>query len=318
MADAFGGFGTGAGPEGTALKTGTTKPGSASPSPAPAPTTTTSPGGGIAVPAWGIPVTRNMDLEIRGRVIDAAFTLPLSIEWVLMLDDGRLVSNTRTLAASNADVSPRVVLDLDDGYLLSVGITVGPNATANVYARVRAALLLPGVSARPATVLLDGFVQGNHAVCWPYSNEPAIPAPGQPWTFTGANPAAGVEASFVVPEGVWLRPTVITGTLVTSAAAASRFAAIAIGEAGGATFEASDRPVTQLLSTTTEYVWRAGLATDGAGTVNPIIGMHPADLWISPNSSIITDTLNLQAGDNWGPLTIVGYAVPDNEWDLTD
>lgn len=126
---------------------------------------------------------------------------------------------------------------------------------------------------------------------------------------TSANPAAGVEASIIVPPGeVWEVETIHT-RLDTSVAVANREVAILIDD-GVTEFLAIPTALTLTASLAQLYFWAAELGAGFSPTQHSRRTFSLPRLVLQPGWRIRTSTANLQAGDDFTPLVVTARVLP--------
>jgi len=116
---------------------------------------------------------------------------------------------------------------------------------------------------------------------------------------SSADPAAGAEASLTVPDGVEWEVVSVTIKAVFDATAVTRIVGIEVGH--------DDRRFTDnsasLANETNVYTFdESGVVMD-AGTAAIGHGPMPRTT-LKPGDVVATNTVNLQAGDNLGPLRL--------------
>lgn len=148
--------------------------------------------------------------------------------------------------------------------------------------------------------LTAGWVTSNQSIAWPNTQqERPTQGRGQLISVSGANPAAGAEVSITVPSNtIWL-VRAVRFTLVAAAAAASRRVHLVFTEKDGMAFDVLS-PTDQIISETKTYSAVPGYAGGTATNDNDIIIPLPQDLILNPESTITTETFNINVGDNYG------------------
>jgi hypothetical protein len=167
---------------------------------------------------------------------------------------------------------------------------------------VRVSLVLNGI---PVYQLGSGFIFGFEGINWPSVQlEKAEPTKSLVFFKTSADPAAGVELSYTVISGEFLKIRALRFTLVAAAAAASRRVHIVFTIGGTKCldcFGATD----QIISETKTYSCYPGANTAAATDDNDILIPIPQEIILGPTDTITTETTNLNAGDNFGVMTIL-------------
>lgn len=152
--------------------------------------------------------------------------------------------------------------------------------------------------------LCSGYVHQYKSITWPTTgNEQQLKSYGFFDVYTGANPAAGSETTITMPNGELWRITAITFTLTTSATVANRRVHVKINPKQNGSYDIISS-VDQAASTARIY---SCIPIGGAGTYsddNDIIIPLPFDLWLPGESTITTSTTNIQAGDDFGVMTV--------------
>jgi len=115
----------------------------------------------------------------------------------------------------------------------------------------------------------------------------------------GTNPAAGAEIVETVPAGVQWRLIAMQAGLVTDVTVINRLVVLVLDDgvnifvyAGSSSIQAAS----QLLRYTFGAFSRQGDVLGGA-----ILCGYPEGIVLGPGFRFSTLTINLQAGDNWGP-----------------
>jgi len=152
--------------------------------------------------------------------------------------------------------------------------------------------------------LVTGFVYSVHGITWPpINNDTYMPGMGKIRHITGTNPAAGVEISETVPAGRTWELLSISFTLVAAAAAASRRVHLKLtNELGGEidVFGNTD----QIISETRKYCFaQYGHVLDEIDDGVIQIPL-PQKIYLKQDSTITTDTTNLQGGDDFSAPSI--------------
>lgn len=119
-------------------------------------------------------------------------------------------------------------------------------------------------------------------------------------TTTGSDPAAGAELSVTVPAGERWELVSVQASLVTSAVAANRRVVLTVDN-GTTVYARIPVGATQAASLTYVYGFIAGLgyANGSVLDLNVTTGVPP--MILEAGYRIRTATVNIDAGDNWGP-----------------
>jgi len=161
---------------------------------------------------------------------------------------------------------------------------------------VRISLRLGGF---PVGRLISGYLTDVRISTWPPGvDEPFVSGRGLPRVITGTDPAAGSEISETVPTNVAWRLIGFRFTLVTDATVANRNVRVIIDDG---TTECVRIPpnFNHAASITANYFAGVGLGVIGWMTGAVGVMPLPVDLILFQGWRIRTNTLNLQAGDNF-------------------
>jgi len=153
--------------------------------------------------------------------------------------------------------------------------------------------------------LCSGFIYDTKAISWPTSNTvDEFPNAGQYILAYSSNPAAGSEISLTVPQGLVWRIIAARVQLVSDATVSNRrihlvfsFDAVALLDCFGA--------IEQAASETRNYSFGAYSNIPDGIDGNDIPISIPNNIVLREDGIISTETTNLQAGDNFGIMTVL-------------
>lgn len=152
--------------------------------------------------------------------------------------------------------------------------------------------------------LCGGYVTKQQSISWPIAqNNDPIKNIGVPNLTTSSDPAAGSELSISVPTGQLWVPIGCSFQLVTDATAVSRVVHIVFTGSGKVMAECIS-PNAQTASLTRNYRAVIGNSLMASADDNDLMIGLPADLILYAGMTITTQTTNLQAGDNFGTMTL--------------
>jgi len=162
-----------------------------------------------------------------------------------------------------------------------VGIQVGEGATGVAHAQ-----------------LISDYVTGMARLAWPGGQlRSSVEGRGLLRSYTGTDPAAGLEISVTVPTGARWFLLSFRADLTTDATVANRQPRWLVDDGAIEYFRAgtyASQPASQL--------WRYTWSTSNWGEASnrdPYFVPLPADFHLAAGHRIQTSTANLQAGDNW-------------------
>lgn len=151
--------------------------------------------------------------------------------------------------------------------------------------------------------MCSGYVYNLHSISWPQTNNPdIIPGRGGIRFQNGEDPAAGVEIQDAVPAGQLWRLLSVRLQLVTDANVANRRVHLVTDNnsfTGVDIFGDQD----QAASLTRNYTFACFGSIPDTLDDNDILVNIPNDIYILGSGFIITQTTNLQAGDNFSNAT---------------
>jgi hypothetical protein len=257
---------------------------------------------GVRAPApWLATGADNLRVTTFGTV--AAVDLVIAIRWLTLAGEVVPFVFHHTPASDGSPVE--TLHRLSDGWLLTSTVQVASGAVPSpgFFVRLDIVAGLTGAVQLVGT-LAQGFVSSQAAISYPLS--PIVgpdAAGGAPLTVVGANPAAGAEFTVNVPVNTQWRVLSIRAPLVTDGTVANRETRLRI-ISGGNQVAIIPSGVVQAASETRDYLWFPGgvfHATPATGDVSA-----PMPAVVLPAGAIIESlTLNLQAGDNWGPPVLL-------------
>jgi hypothetical protein len=115
--------------------------------------------------------------------------------------------------------------------------------------------------------------------------------------------AAGVDATFTVPNGVFWDLKSLIGTLTNSAGAANRFVGFFLKDQTGTVVYQYNITAALAASLTATFCFSedASVVPTTIATTNALLMPQPK-AWIPPGWSFGTNTTNIQAGDQWSAV----------------
>jgi hypothetical protein len=256
---------------------------------------------GVRAPApWLSTGADNLRVTSFGTVV--GIELVIAIRWLTLEAEVVPFAFRHAPASNGSPVETRH--RLSDGWLLTATVQVasGTVPSPGIFVRLDIVAGLEGAVQLVGT-LAQGAVSSQAALAYPLSPvlSAAALAPTTDVVVT-ANPAAGAEWSIVVPAGTTWSLRSIRGVLVTDATAANREVSLVMTDAGAVVINAPVG-VTQIATQTRNYNWFAAAAR-GAGTTSLDVTTPLPALTLHAGAAIGSQTLNLQAADDWGPTVL--------------
>ena len=187
---------------------------------------------------------------------------------------------------------------------MPLAVAMSTSATGVLKGRVYARITLR-INNTVVQDLCRGYVHDLGGPAWPnIFAEESSPLKSFIRVLTGANPAAGAEVADTMVDNVNLR--IIGGmvTLVTDGTAASRRVHLTIDQGQGGIVQHFFGDTDQTATTTRTYHFLPlGFSEDREDNGHIIIPIPP-NLYVAEESIIGTSTTNIQAGDNFGSMTL--------------
>lgn len=248
-------------------------------------------------------LTRNMLAFQEGRPFGIEIDIITDAEYIVTLKgftkegpfqyntDGTQIDVMETFAFSIPDIPIMMTIEIR-----TLGVPM-------LYGKITAYLTIN--NSRYA-VLMQGNLNGCDVLSWPYQLPiTEIQKRGMWQSATGNNPAAGTYPTVTTDTDTWWNLKYVEFWLTTDANVANRQMILKVFPANLPYFAISCN-VIQTASTTRKYRWVVGV-NDVNDTVNSVIqSALPPDIWLPPRSVITCITVNKQAGDDFGDLTIAG------------
>jgi len=152
--------------------------------------------------------------------------------------------------------------------------------------------------------LCTGQVNGTKGIAWPVAQDrDSIPNGGAQNSYTSADPGAGAEVALTVPAGQTWKIIGFRLSLVTSATVANRRPHIVVIKGGGQKYDMFSS-IDQVASESKVYTFAQFGDLTSQGNGNDILASIPNGLIVQSGDTIATETLNLQAGDNYGTMIV--------------
>lgn len=220
--------------------------------------------------------------------------------------DGSVNEFSNLLAPTSDRTLNNFVQVLEYGWLTSVCLTVS-GAPAITRGTTLGTILIarpPATAFVPKMILAQDYITTQNGPFWPYPRSVSgFEGPGRIITVTVANPAAGADWSTGLPIfGRW-RIRAIRAVLATSAVVATRIAYLQINQTGLLRLMIAPS-ATQLAGLTVFYSGAPYAANVTQGTTEFEWAL-PTDFQVQNPVAIGTNTIALQAADQWGPITII-------------
>lgn len=198
-----------------------------------------------------------------------------------------------------------------EGYLLSAHIAPSAGFNANVLAYCFLAMQRGGSArAQQSRLLIAGYPKISTGLSWP-DHQPVLAAdgPGCTVAFAVGNPAAGADWAFTLSGQYRMQVNYVCATLTTSAAVATRTAALKISN-GATTLAIVDSPTTQAASLANTYSGVFGGFSGGTGGTHLYWPLSTPTI-IGGGYTIGTTTSNIQAADQWSAIVVGGIVWAD-------
>jgi len=235
-------------------------------------------------------------------VIDLMSNLPrtLTLNYRMMQTDGVVIENQTSLAVTVVDGLQTFSIPLTEGYLLGFNISSPiPIPTGNVYGFVSIGRAIGGGTFLRTQTLSAGYITRLVPLSFPPGTfTRPTETSGQLLNTNAGTPALGQEVDLQVPTSH--RYTLLAGFLsfVASATVANRLVAIRLLTGSNTTLYRwrSATPVTA--GQTVQFYVGAVSLQMGTGNNEQLLPIPPS-IALPQGAHIKTDTVGLQAGDQW-------------------
>lgn len=249
-------------------------------------------------PPSALYISEGEQLFIRSwnAISSAAFTVDVR----MLLPTGEIKPFSYTITPTSDRIVQQTVVDLAEGWLLSVSAYAGAVVVRSGGLFLNVLLVRGGLATfHTGTVLIADYLTHHRVISWPVGRQRQFAeAPGRIRLVVGTNPGAGAQISETVPTNARWRLHGLVATLVTSATAATRQVQLYVYDGINTVWERF-ATATQTASLSRNYVFSA----DGAGSAANDIDINeplPINLVLEDGWIIETFIRNGQAGDDWG------------------
>jgi hypothetical protein len=233
----------------------------------------------------------------------------LAIEGRVTRVDGVVVPFVETHTPNTNRTALSTLITLPEGFLGNVQVRASTGAPGQGQCFVLVELVRGRLQAlQPLGTLIGGYVTDVQRRVWPGALVgSSIDGRGFLRSFTGTDPAAGVEISETVPTGARWRLVSMSFTFTTDATVANRFPVITLDD--GALVYCSSSVGAAVTATQAARISAGAFGTVNTATVTGFLIPLPPDVILPAGHRIRTATVSFQAGDN--------YAAPQllvEEW----
>lgn len=221
----------------------------------------------------------------------------------LLLADGTLVPIQQTVRPPNNRTVASVTVSLDEGYLLSVSCICGQAAQRGwTFAR---AFVNRGAfgTGQPGQLLFSDYVTTQVSGGYPGGRITSpTEGPGALKAAQVAAPGAGLDWAISVPSNARWRLLSAIATLTTAVAVANRQVQISVGVGAGEVYRGS--PNQNIVASTTARVSFSSAPQSFALMPTNVHVPIPVSIYMGLGDVLSTNTLNIQAADQWGIPTV--------------
>jgi len=253
-----------------------------------------------------IPVTRNNAVYVDW--LTSNINTRIGVTLLVMMPSGKIARYERTFTPTAIYTRRIDLITLTSGEVLT--ISVRDDAFNNEWAETHVTIGIAGRTLDSSgqlqnalVQLSSGFISRTHQLSYPGGNDnPALEGRGRIFTEAVADPAAGAEISFTIPNNTrWIIYS-LNFIFTTSSTAATRRVHLRILDGANLLYQDPESnshtaSITRIHSHTTG-VENKSLNNNVDVTSHPLI-MLPAD------ATIDTLTTNLQAGDQYSDLRLL-------------
>jgi hypothetical protein len=212
--------------------------------------------------------------------------------------------------ASSNRAALRNIERMPEGWLLglTVSVTGGSPTSGAVWAQVDI-VRGEGSAALSLQPIVSGFVSATSPLLYPGGvSAGPLDGAGNLRSITGSTPGAGAEISETVPAGARWEVLGFRAQLVTAVAVANRVGQLDLDDGANVFYRSASQDV-QSASLTLHYSWGQGfMASRAPAGIEINLGL-PNNIRLGPGYRLHTNTLNIQAADQW---SVIQYLV--REW----
>jgi len=218
--------------------------------------------------------------------------------------DGVIMPIQTTITMPVAGVGISSIVSGVEGFLLSLS-AVGSTALQRGLDFVRIWLNRGKVNVlNTSQLLMSGYVGNQHQRSWPGSPiEHPFDGAGGIIVNTVGNPAAGADWVYSTTVVQISRVLMVCAKLTTSAAVANRQVEIVVTNSGGAVLFRT-AALANIVASTTAIVSAGNVSTSTPIVSTDVVIPLPEDCWIPNQGSILTNTVGIQAGDQWSNISV--------------
>lgn len=218
---------------------------------------------------------------------------------------GQVVIFQQQLNAAAVGIAASQFFPLQEGYLLSVsaGVLLG-QVVKRGQTYVSLGLQRASIGGFRYQELFADYIVNAGDTGWPNGRIiQSTEGPGNALTITVANPAAGADWTQAVPVGARWRLVSWAATLTTSATVANRLVRAQITDAGNIPYSWG-APTQAVPASTAAIVSALQSTTPPVATETSVACVVPSNPYLFAGDKIGTNTLNIQAGDQWSNIRI--------------
>lgn len=254
-------------------------------------------------PPSALYVSRDDVLQLSVHNPGTATTLSLSLRF--LSPDGEVHPELYTFAPASVGNTPQLfTVQHAEGFLISASLFGTNAARGQVFVQL---YLKHGVGSGDTMlghILLQGYVSADDFLGFPQSPvESALNGRGALVLSTVANPAAGAQWSFTVPQGVRYELKSVRADFIANATVLNRVPALRFTDSGGNNFSIISWPAVVTASQIPTLTAGPGL-TGVSNAVVQTVALHN-NLLLGPGYVIDTNSTVMAAGDQWQNIRIL-------------
>lgn len=237
---------------------------------------------------------------IRLTAYSSVASLVVELRYLLLNEDGNLISGAISLAPTSDRAATSTTQHVGGGFLISAAVVLASGSAKRGQCYVKAQVVVgQGAAAVAYNTIVSEYVSTTFQPSYPGTPvRGALEGPGYLRSVTGTDPAAGAEVTEAVPTGARWRLISLKVLLTASAQAANRRTRFLIDDGTTIYFRtrsATDQTANQAIHHTFATV--GDTLTTSASTS---VIASPGLLYLPAGHRILTDTFNLDVGDDYG------------------
>ena len=237
-------------------------------------------------------------------VLTRTANITLQVDAVLLTPSGETIPVQETILTTGASTLQNVLILTGAGFLLSLSVSAQTSGVQRGECYVQVGLLRTLIAEpRVNRPLLSDYVYFGRGLGWPVAQVPGWSVErGRLRVSTVANPAAGANWTFTVPDSIYLRVVGGSATLTSDATGINRFVMLQMDDGTNVVYR-NGTEFAQPASTATLYTWSL-LGTNQSGPNAQFQAIALPQMFLQGTGRLLGLATNIQAGDQWSAIRV--------------